>query len=132
MSIMPVNNLGQNASANELGSASDTSEILERIDAALQEIQMLKKNNAEMKRIIESNNPSAKLAENHDRDDIDNNELVVASNPGDPSAKYEDTRRQLELNLKELWYSIRSKSEHLEEINFEQVSDIYRFVLNTT
>lgn len=129
MSVLPVNQSANGHATNELSSPGEATEILERIDAALQEIQMLKKNNAEMKRIIESNNPSVELNSLVGRDPHDD---LVQAHPEDPSATYEDTRRQIELNLKELWYNIRSKSEHLEEIDFEQVTDIYRWVTSFT
>lgn len=114
MSVLPVNN---SPSAQAELTPNGESEILQRIDSALQEINALKRNNAEMKRIIEGGG------------DREGNSPVLRGGPlgggGEPSAKYEDTRRQLELTLNEMWYSIRSKKEHLQEIDFEQVKDIY-------
>jgi hypothetical protein len=136
MSILPMNSsstndahsssLSNNNNFNSVGEASEMNSIVMRIDAALQQIQILKKNNAEMKRIIENNNnPTGEIINS-------NNNNGVGSNNNDrenPSAMYEETRRQLDLNLKELWYNLRSKAGHLEEIDFDQVADIYRFVI---
>lgn len=112
LSVLPVNPSSHSGASPQTG---DSLEILQRMDTALQEIRLLKMNNAEMRRIIEQGGSPAGASWS----------LPAEGNPSDPVFAYEDTRRHLELNLKEFWYHLRSKREHLEEVNFEEVKDIY-------
>jgi hypothetical protein len=100
--------------------------ILRRIESALEDIQTLKDNNAEMKRIIETGGSSAGGSGELGRS---KSKVGGSEVKGGLGSDYEKTRRWLELDLKELWYSIRSHSQNPEsarEIDFEQVKDIYK------
>lgn len=122
MLIIPLNLVENVLKPDQLNSGADPDqETLERMIAALHEIRVLKKNNAELLRLIGRQGNSSEI-----QLPVPDNHLATVS--GDPSAAYEDTRRQLETNLRELWHTIRSKSKYIGEPNFEQVSDIYRFV----
>jgi len=106
----------------------DSVDILRRIDSALAEIQMLKRNNAEMKKIILKQNKG-------DRDDtgkpgsLYNPDTMLDSFSNEPSDNYEKLRRYMELDLNELWYNIRSHSKTLSEPDLKQMQDIYRYDL---
>lgn len=89
------------------------SQIVARIDAAFAQLDVLKEINLEMKQILE-------VGEQNENSTRNNN----------PPAVYEENRRLLELNLKELLYTIQSKNQtFLEGIDFNQVRDIYRLVI---
>ena len=102
--------------------SSDSSEVLKRIDNALKEIHILKKNNAEMKRLLSGDNSKnvAPISDEAKGEDW--------NNPNSPglSPAYEKSRRLLELDLKEMWNSVRAKSANIGEADMEQIEDIYK------
>lgn len=120
LSVFPI----QNTSGGEDGSQpnqENSGELLKRMDLALQQIQELKRNNAEMKRILGDAHPNAVGKSNNEGEVKE-----VVPDTGDPTYSYEKLRRQVELDLKELWYSIRGHSSSIGNSDFEQIQDIYR------
>ena len=77
----------------------ETAQILQRLDSLMAEVKVLKKNNAEMRRIIGSVNPEG-AATIRDKEINSNSNGNEARSLGEPLDVYEKTRRALELDMK--------------------------------
>jgi len=136
MSFLPSskdNSISDGGSENynmpsSLGRDRDSAEILKRIDDALREIHILKKNNAEMKRLLSGDTSKvyAPLSEEVKEEDLNSLGAGQHSRPQEPSQLYEKSRRLLELDLKEMWYSVRAKSDSIGDTDMKQINDIYK------
>lgn len=128
LSVFPVQNTNHVGDEGFLQANQENSaELLKRIDVALQQIQDLKRNNAEMKRILGEAYPNAAAGlSKGSSSDVNGEVKENVPQTGDPTYAYEKMRRQLELDIKELWYSVRGHAGSIGHSDFEQIQDIYR------
>lgn len=92
--VLPGNN--QNDYKVPSQRSPETAQILQRLDTLMTEVKYLKKNNAEMKKIIGSNvEVGGNVRDREGRDSV-----IDARSVGEPLDAYEKTRRALELDLK--------------------------------
>lgn len=127
LSVLPVQNTNHMGEDGFQQSQENSVELLKRMEVALQQIQVLKKNNLEMKRILGDAHPNAVNTLDLSKG-INTNGEVKENTPqvGDPSYAYEKTRRQVELDMKELWYTIRGHASSIGNPDYDQIRDIYR------
>ncbi|ODM92730.1 Alpha-(1,6)-fucosyltransferase [Orchesella cincta] len=132
LSIFPIQSPNHVGEEGYQSNQENSAELLKRIDVALLQIQELKKNNAEMKRILGDAHPNAlkALAESNEGKEEGDGDKIRESVPqaGDPTYAYEKMRRQLELDMKELWYTVRGHASSIGHTDFEQIQDIYRLL----
>jgi len=100
--------------------------VLRRIDNALQDIQQLKANNDAMKKLLQGSVGSL-VDTSGGKADLPGPISSATFTKGDaPSGLHEKTRRDLELELREFWYNIRSKANAPEQLDFATLADIYK------
>lgn len=126
LSVFPIQNTNHVGDEGFQSNSENSAELLKRIDVALQQIQDLKRNNAEMKRILGDAHPNSMgFVKDPSRDD-DGELKENVPQSGDPTYAYEKMRRQLELDIKELWYTVRGHANSIGHSDFEQIQDVYR------
>jgi len=100
----------------------DAGELVKRMDVVLNEVNDLKKNYGDIRRML-SGGTASKLSSEVLSDSSASGSTLSFN---DPSPLYEKTRRLLEIDLKELWYNVRAKTGNIADGDMAQIREVYK------
>ncbi|CAG7819763.1 unnamed protein product [Allacma fusca] len=111
--------------SDEASESYKQTHLFQRVESLIQKLEALEDNNYRIRSILRRVNLVTKNVNqlNLEKESSEGVPELVEVRPPIP---YEETRRILEIHLKEIWYTLRSLEDHIPAQNFTQLQDIYR------
>lgn len=111
--IVPSRDVGEELRVDPitLVKSEEAAQLVKRIESVLREVNDLRTNYKQIRHM---------LSPTHEEF------IDPPSIPLIPSAQYERTRRLLEIDLKEMWYTVKAKTGNIGEPDMTQIREVYQ------